>query len=360
MRTVPRAGAAVKAAAIWELWQEVHRAGGQAALVCQQQLLQALVEQWVAGWLGRRKREAGSGESQLCCVRCGSDDGIRYAGSYRRSLLLSAGRISLQMPRLRCRCGAWLGYVIPWLGRRRRLGLDVVAEALELVGRRVSLRDAAAHLGRRAGSSISHQTVARVVLGLPGERPAAVVPRSMSLDGVWVRARGRPRVLLVAQDEERGTILDWQESATESGAGYRRLLGRLWRRGACEATGLEQVMGDGAGSLWEVVGETWPWARRVSCWWHQLVADRQAGRALSPRPEALGRASTVRQERWNREFRRHYRQLEAFRSRASIDPRMQLIAERTLSRRSGTDWVARITTSWLQPTKTKCSPLPCS
>jgi len=322
-------------------------------------MLQQLVDGEAVGLAGRGKGEPLTGSSWQC-GGCGGGM-LRYAGYYERRVLLRAGSVVLRIPRLRCRCGRWVSCPIPWLGKRRRLGADVVARILELAGMRVSLRDTAASVGREACSSLSPQTAARVLYRLPADRPAVPLPRVVSLDGVFVREGGRSRVLLIAQDEERGTILDWEYVGSENGAGYGRLIRRLWRRGVRRETGLERVLGDGAGGLWSVVDEHWPWVEKRNCWWHQLVLDRQAGRALTPRPAGEGRMSTTRSERWNREFRRRYRQMEAFRGRASVHPTMRILAERTLARRTGSDWLLPLVTTWLRPNpETKPLLAPCS
>jgi len=349
--TLTQQATAVNGEQIWALWGRVKDEARAAALEAQQECLQALVEAWVSAWVGRAKGEpmGAAEQGQATCLRCGEAGHIRYAGHYRRRLLLCEGVIELTLPRLRCRCGAWLGYTIPWLGRRRRLGADVAARALELAGMRVSLRDAAASIGRAADTSLSPQTVLRVLERLPADRPEVPMPREIGFDGVYVRCRGRSRVILMAQDEGRGIVIDWEDARGESARAYRRLVRRLWRRGAQVDNGLRRVLGDGAGGLWQVVDEHWLGVAKTECWWHQLVADRQAGRPATPRPAGEGRMSTARLERSNREFRRRYRQMEAFRGKGSVGPTMRLFVERTLARRTGSDWLAALMRSWLRP-----------
>ena len=79
--------------------------------------------------------------SPWTCRRCGASQrgSFRRNGSYRRQLATLAGDVALDVPRLRCSCGAHVSVVFPILEPRRRHWWDVWLHVIEGLGERVSV-----------------------------------------------------------------------------------------------------------------------------------------------------------------------------------------------------------------------------
>lgn len=203
------------------------------------------------------------------------------------------------------------------------------------------------------------------------------MPQEIQLDGVWLKARGKLQILLLAMDTTPGRcsrLLGWHLAGGEGEEDYFLLTSRLRDAGISPATGLQVVVSDGAPGIHAAVLSTWPQIHHQHCHWH--IQQRVAQRVQDPKrveallqdvrhvlqartgAEGLARAKAfmerwrqqepratvtfrrlIRQaftflklprtvvsrasgkvERMAREFRRKYRQMECFRSHRYVAP----------------------------------------
>ena len=125
---------------------------------CLELTIQGLLNRWVTAGLAGDPREP----APWCCPRCETDkrSAFRRNGSYTRRLQSMAGLVVIQVPRLRCRCGAHIPLRFPVLEPRRRHWWDVWLTVIEGIGERVSCWHVCDHLGRR-GVHLSRSTIVR-------------------------------------------------------------------------------------------------------------------------------------------------------------------------------------------------------
>ena len=141
---------------------------------CLERSIQGLLNRWVGEGLAQASPPGH-------CSHCGNREpsAFRCNGSYRRRLSTLAGVITLQVPRLRCRCGAHVSLTFPVLEPRRRHWWDVWLQVIEGLGERVSIWHLCDRLQRR-GVHLSRSTVVRwlACLQLPPLGPYGHVPSS--------------------------------------------------------------------------------------------------------------------------------------------------------------------------------------
>jgi transposase-like protein len=248
---------------------------------CLELSIQGLLRRWVETGLAKEV-------TPWTCCRCGARAraAFRRNGSYRRRLSTLAGDIALQVPRLRCLCGAHVPLLFPILEPRRRHWWDVWLNILEGLGERVSVWHLRDRLHRR-GVYVSRSTIVRwlAALRLP---PLGSIPGTtdeIQVDGLYGhlwgplprRWRDHTYALLIAANRDPrcpekvlGAVLAPEEE-TEA---YRSLGDLLLSRGLKPGASLA-VMADGAQAIRAGLGVSFPKARFVRCLWHlsHLVAD---------------------------------------------------------------------------------------
>jgi len=248
---------------------------------CLQGSIQGLLSRWVAEGLAQ-------GSPPWRCSRCGKQESgaFRRNGSYRRQLSTLAGVITLQVPRLRCRCGAHVSLRFPILEPRRRHWWDVWLQVIEGLGERVSVWHLCDRLHRR-GVYLSRSTVVRWLarLDLPPLGPIPGVTDEIQVDGLYGhlwgplprRWRDHTYALLIAANRDPRCpekVLGAVLAAEEEMEGYRSLGDLLLGRGLDPQAPLS-VTADGASAIKAGLGVSFPKAQFVRCLWHlsRLVAD---------------------------------------------------------------------------------------
>lgn len=268
---------------LWEI-SAVLRAVRAVSKRCLQESIQGLLRGWVEHGL------AGDAEmaAPWCCQRCGASrrGAFRRNGYYRRQLCTLAGVISLEVPRLRCRCGAHVPVAFPVLEPRRRHWWDVWLQVLEGLGERVSVWHLRDRLHRR-GVTMSRSTIVRwlAALRLPPLGPLPGTTDEIQVDGLYghlwgelpVRWRDHTYALLIAVNRDPRCpekVLGAVLAAEEEANAYRSLGDLLLGRGLPADTPLT-VTADGAPAIRSGLQVSFPHAQFVRCLWHlsRLVAD---------------------------------------------------------------------------------------
>ena len=251
---------------------------------CLQESIQGLMRGWV-----QRGLAVGAGlEAPWRCRRCGASQRGAFLrnGSYRRQLCTLAGVIILEVPRIRCRCGAHVPVTFPVLEPRRRHWWDVWIQVLEGLGERVSVWHLRDRLHRR-GVYVSRSTIVRwlAALRLPPLGPIPGITNEIQVDGLYGhlwgplprRWRDHTYALLIAVNRDPRCpekVLGAVLAAEEEMQAYRSLGDLLLGRGLPRGTPLT-ITADGAPAIKAGLEVGFPHARFVRCLWHlsRLVAD---------------------------------------------------------------------------------------
>jgi len=98
--------------------------------------LQGSIQGLLNGWVEAGLKQPAEAIVDWSCSRCGARQrgSFRRDGCYCRQLSTMAGVIVLDVPRLRCRCGAHVSLVFPVLEPRRRHCWDVWMTVIEGLG----------------------------------------------------------------------------------------------------------------------------------------------------------------------------------------------------------------------------------
>lgn len=268
---------------LWEI-SAVLRAVGAVSKRCLQESIQGLMRAWVQrGLAGPAELEA-----PWRCRRCGACQRGAFLrnGYYRRQLCTLAGVIVLEVPRLRCRCGAHVPLTFPVLEPRRRHWWDVWLQVLEGLGERVSIWHLRDRL-RRRGVYVSRSTIVRWLAALPLP-PLGSLPGTTSevqVDGLYghlwgplpQRWRDHTYALLIAVNRDPNCpekVLGAVLAAEEEMQAYRSLGDLLLGRGLPAETPLA-ITADGAPAIKAGLQVSFPHAQFLRCLWHlsRLVAD---------------------------------------------------------------------------------------
>lgn len=356
-----------------------------------EQTLQEAANRVLVRQLGRdkhcRRRDAVAGIAAVPCPRCGTRLTTSFVrkGSYARTVVSLVGEVQLRLPRVMCvLCRSNVPLRFPFLRPRSRLWLDIRKRVVELFAMRVSYRDIAGFLERETGWPVSRYTLRCILSELtaaPGPvvwwQPGDPVPVEVQLDGVWLKVKGKLRILLLALDTTAGRpsrLLGWHLAPDESSEAYYALTYQLKKAGVTLQAGLQVVVSDGAPGIHQAIISTWPEIHHQHCHWHclqrlrdkvanpqhQAAIERDARHVLTaatgaeglqrarvflqrwakkePRAAAIFRRlarhaftflklprtvvsrASGKVERLAREFRRKYRQMETFRSPRYVAP----------------------------------------
>jgi putative transposase len=251
---------------------------------CLELTLQGQLRRWVDSGLAGPSNQP----PPWRCSRCGAQEAsaFRRNGSYSRRLQTLAGLITLQVPRLRCRCGAHVPLRFPILEPRRRHWWDVWLTVIEALGERVSLWHLSDRLARR-GVHLSRSTIVRWLAQLASPPLGSLLGQTQELQvdalygHLWGplprRWRDHTYALLFAANRDPRCpekVVAAVLAAAEEAEAYRSLGDLLLSRGLPPDRPLT-VVADGASAIRSGLQVAFPRTTFVRCLWHltRLVAD---------------------------------------------------------------------------------------
>lgn len=236
-----------------------------------QELVQAILEEEVAEFLGRRKWERREPQ--------GGNGGYRNGYGEPRKLTLSNGRITLRRPRVRDADAKFESRVLPLFATKSKKLAELIPE-LYLHGLAEGDFDLALRGLLGDDAPVSASTVARLKEKWQTEleewqkRPlSGLEVVYVWADGVYVKAgleKAKAAVLVVigALTDGRKTVLAVVPGYRESTESWSEVLRALKRRGL-EAPKL--VVGDGNLGIWGALRNVYPEAAEQRCWNHKIV-----------------------------------------------------------------------------------------
>jgi len=162
-------------------------------------------------------------------------------------------------------------------------------KVVEMFLKGVSTRNVGELLDGLVGVSVSAGRVSALTRRLDAEvsrfhrRPLRDGYVYLFLDAIFLKSRNVPnlfrkmsdarrRVVLAAYgvtEEGEKELIDFRLEASENGAGWRRLLGSLWRRGL-EGENLRVVITDGGKGVISAVEDFYPDVKHQRCWFHKM------------------------------------------------------------------------------------------
>lgn len=223
-----------------------------------------------------RRRRAKRRETGVYCSRCRSHQrqDFHRNGHYLRQLVVEWGRVKVNMPQVKCRCGGNVRMKYRTIRSRQRIWEDVDLKIQAEYGRGLSYRQIKDDYDRRLHSSVGLRTLNQRVLSLgcgtgsyrywKGNEAPPVV----RLDGIWITVMfatgetqkdqaGRTRPVkqghripvLAAQGvwptTGRTELLAWMRADGEDAASWQSFLEALYEAGISAQNGLSLLVADG-------------------------------------------------------------------------------------------------------------------
>jgi len=204
---------------------------------------------------------------------------------WRKSFQTALGRIAqLRIPRCRRR-----SLVQALAAQLRRTRGAFEAKVVEMFLKGLSVRSIGPVLDGLLGLSLSPGQVSRLARQWDRQveafhrRPLADRYVYLFFDGIHLKRRATPRlfrglsartrkVVLVAYGitaQGRKELIGYRLEDSEAEAGWRRLLGGLWRRGLAGAA-VQLIVTDGGRGLLAALDDYYPETPRQRCWFHKL------------------------------------------------------------------------------------------
>lgn len=266
-----------------------------------------------------RRRRAKRKESGVYCSRCRSHQrqDFRRNGHYVRQLALQWGRVNVQVPQAKCRCGGYVHLKYQTLRSRKRIWDDLALEIRAEYGRGLSYRQIKVDLDTRLNSSVGLRTLNQQVLALgcaEGAFPLlrqGEVPPVVRVDGIWITVMfasgeiktdqiGRTRLvkqarkvpILAAQGvwptTGRTQLLAWMRADSEDAASWQKFLEALYEAGLTPENGLALLVSDGSAGFRNAYENVYWQVPLQRCVFHKLRNIAQALRI----PAELDRQAT--------------------------------------------------------------------
>jgi putative transposase len=314
---------------------------------CIEESLETEVERLLGRKRYVRRRRAKRKETGIYCSKCRSHQrqDFHRNGHYQRQLALQWGRIHLQTPQAKCRCGGNVRLKYQTLRPGQRIWDDLELEIQTEYSRGMSYRQIKVDLDHRLQSSVSLRTLNQRVLVLGSEVGSfpmlkkGQVPPVVRVDGIWITVMfgsgetkidrtGRKRAvkrakkvpILAAQGvwpaTGRTQLLAWRRVDGEDAASWQTFLEGLYEAGLTPENGLALLVSDGATGFRAAYENVYWQVPLQRCVFHKLrniaqamhtpaELDRQAGHEL--RTEFLRSAARIWQAPDETEARQRYR-----------------------------------------------------
>lgn len=227
-------------------------------------------------WYVRRRR-AKRKESGVYCSRCRSHQcqDFRRNGHYLRQLAMQWGRVQVQVPQAKCRCGGNVRLRYQTLRPGQRIWDDLALEIQAEYGRGLSYRQIKVDLDSRLHSSVGLRTLNQQVLPLGSAESSFTwlrqgeVPPVVQVDGIWITVMfatgetqtdrtGRTRLVKQAKKVPipaaqgvwpttgRTQLLAWMRTDGEDAASWQKFLEALYEAGLMPENGLALLVSDGS------------------------------------------------------------------------------------------------------------------
>jgi transposase-like protein len=211
------------------------------------------------------------------CSRCRTHQRQNFYrnGHYPRSLLTGYGRLRLQVPQLKCKCGGHVKFPFRTLRARQRVWEDLSWQVQLAYGQGLSYRQIKTHLDEQLHTSCGLGTLNRQVLQTVQSESSfhltswGEAPPVVRVDGIWITvmlatgdrqtdASGRKRAvkrakrlpILAAQGvwpaSGRTVLLAWQVADGEDRASWQTFLEHLYLAGVTPENGLCLLAADGS------------------------------------------------------------------------------------------------------------------
>jgi transposase-like protein len=261
-----------------------------------QSIFWSWVDQQVRGLVGRwvqqalqylQEEQLNAGWNQRVQGRRGYRNGFR-----KRQLTTTQGPVTIRVPRLRQ--GMLDHSAIFQRYQRRLVDVERVLRHAYLVG--VSTRDAAELAKQIFGSSLSHQTISRLMHWLDKEltswrsQPIAPVYSVVYVDGMHVNRVGGDRTIMLVVGCREGGCLEVLGFCVSTGESCTDLLTSLRRRG------LEKVqlfVSDQSGAIRSALTWVYPEVSWQHCVFHRLAQLRAEIGLTDYRKQMVAEASCI-------------------------------------------------------------------
>ena len=260
----------------------------------------------------RRKRSKRK-ESGVYCSKCRSHQRQDYRrnGHYQRQLALRWGRVTVNVPQVKCQCGGNVRLEYRTIRPRQRIWDDLEMEIQAEYGQGLSYRQIKVDLDQRLQSSVALSTLNRRVLWLGSNEGSCMrwrkgeAPPIVRVDGIWITVmfasgetrkdkagrnrlvkRGRKIPILAAQGVWPTTghtqVIAWMRADGEDATSWQRFLEMLYEAGLTPENGLAMLASDG-GTGFRAAYENVYWQVPLQrCVFHKL---RNIARQIRPPAE---------------------------------------------------------------------------
>lgn len=268
-------------------------------------------------FLGRgrhvRRKQSRRKESGVYCSRCRSHQrqDFRRNGHYERQIATSWGRVMVNVPQVKCRCGGNVRFKYQTIRPRQRIWDDLDMEIQAEYGQGLSYRQIKADKDGRLLSSIALSSLNRRVLRLGDDEGGCLhwnkseAPPVVRVDGIWITVmfatgetrkdkagrnrpvkRGRRVPILAAQgvwpDTGRTRLIAWMRADGEDEASWQKFLEMLYAAGLTPENGLAMLVSDGGTGLRAAYENVYWQVPLQRCVFHKL---RNIARKIRPPAE---------------------------------------------------------------------------
>lgn len=268
-------------------------------------VIEGSLETEIDRFLGRakhvRRKRSRRKESGVYCSRCRSHQrqDFRRNGHYQRQLALGWGRVRVNVPQVKCRCGGNVRFRYETIRPRQRVWDDLDMEIQVEYGRGLSYRQIKADLDKRLRSSVSLSTLNRRVLWLGKAEGSCMrwnkgeAPPVVRVDGIWITVmfasgetrkdnagrnrpvkHGKKVAILAAQGVWPTTgqtqLIAWMRADGEDKDSWQKFLEMLYESGLTPENGLAMLASDG-GTGFRAAYENVYWQTPLQrCVFHKL------------------------------------------------------------------------------------------